>query len=367
MDIVKSTPILTSVTRTGKNKYWQGFVVTDGEFFYTVTKHWQDNMIGGQSKVQTSPPKAVNGTNLNRANERTALEQALFNLDSMVNKQNDKGYCGEGVEKKTLPLPMLANRWKDKKRRIQYPAFVQPKLDGVRMLMGNGVCWSRLGKPFIPEVVEHLIFDTAGYILDGELIYEGASFQDTIRAVKKFRGDSANLTYHVFDIVDTERTFSDRLSILKNLLEYSDAPGGVKCVTTTQINDEDELLTAHKAYIKAGYEGTIIRNRDGLYQVGQRSSDLLKHKDFDDAEFEIIDVVEGSGKDKGAAIFVCKTHTGGAFKVRPKGSMESRQSIWEDAYPYIGKMLTVRYQGTSEGGIPRFPVGLSMRDAEIQG
>jgi ATP-dependent DNA ligase len=367
MDIVKSTPILTSVTRTGKNKYWQGFVVTDGEFFYTVTKHWQDNMIGGQSKVQTSPPKVVDGTNLNRANERTALEQALFNLDSMVNKQNDKGYSGEGIEKKSLPRPMLANKWKEKKRSVQYPAFVQPKLDGVRMLMGNGICWSRLGKPFIPEVVEHLMFDTAGYILDGELIYEGASFQDTIRAVKKFRGDSANLTYHVFDIVDTERTFSDRFYLLKSLLEYGSPPSGVKCVSTKPVYDEDELLEAHKAYIKSGYEGTIIRNKYSLYQIGQRSSDLLKHKDFDDAEFQITDVVEGSGKDKGAAIFVCKTDSGDTFKVRPKGSMKSRQDIWDDAFPYIGKMLTVRYQGTSEDGIPRFPVGLSIRDTEVQG
>jgi hypothetical protein len=30
----------------------------------------------------------------------------------------------------------------------------------------------------------------------------------------------------------------------------------------------------------------------------------------------------------------------------------------------VGKQLTVRYQGLTNGGVPRFPIGVSVRDYE---
>lgn len=370
MNIVKESPILQSVTRTGKKKYWQAQVVTldlRSEDFYLRTRYWQDGP-NGPSIVQYSEPKYAAPTNVGRSNERYSELQAYFELDAMVKKQNDKGYFGEGVEKQSLPLPMLANKWHEKKHLITFPVFVQPKLDGVRMLMQDGKCWSRTGKEFIPEVVQHLVMDTQGTILDGELILEGASFQDTIRAVKKFRPEeSPKLTYHVFDFISDGITFTDRWSLLGEYYYGSDIPENVKFVYTCCANNEEELFKYHAKFIEQGYEGTIIRSQGGIYQIGQRSSDLLKLKDFDDAEFTIVDVVDGEGRDEGAAIFVCITDQGNTFNVRPKGTMEYRYDVFNNAEDYLGKPLTVRYQGFSEDGIPRFPIGISVRDERIQG
>jgi DNA ligase-1 len=83
-----------------------------------------------------------------------------------------------------------------------------------------------------------------------------------------------------------------------------------------------------------------------------------------DAEFEIVGCDEGSGKDEGKAIFVCKIKNGKTFSVRCKGADEVRQEQWKNRKAYIGKELTVRYQTLSDDGIPIFPVGIIVRDYE---
>ena len=51
----------------------------------------------------------------------------------------------------------------------------------------------------------------------------------------------------------------------------------------------------HKKNLKLGYEGSIYRSFEGKYK-GTRSWDLMKFKDFHDAEATIIDFVAGKGK-----------------------------------------------------------------------
>lgn len=368
MKTITTSPVLESITRTGKKKYWQAQVIQNESHFCTRTCYWQDTIDGKESIKQYSEPKIAEPTNVGRSNERDNEAQAYFEYEAMITKQKDKGYHEEGIESDILPLPMLANKWHDKKHTITFPVAVQPKLDGVRMLMKDGVCWSRTGKPIIPEVVQHIACDTDGLILDGELIYEGASFQDTMRAVKKYRPElSSKLTYHVFDIVDTTLSFMSRYELLENFFsDYALLGTSIQLVPTTWLVFENNLNAHHVEFVEAGYEGTIIRVPSGKYQVGQRSSELLKLKDFDDDEFEIIDITDGEGRDSGAAIFECITKNGLSFLARPKGTMESRQEIFKNKYNYIGKQLTVRYQGFSEDGIPRFPIGISVRE-EVQG
>ena len=80
-----------------------------------------------------------------------------------------------------------------------------------------------------------------------------------------------------------------------------------------------------------------------------------------DSEYKITAVREGNGKEVGHAIFTCVTPEGKEFDVRPKGSSEQRKKMWEDRTTLIGKLATVKYFETSEEGIPRFPVCLSIR------
>ena len=125
----------------------------------------------------------------------------------------------------------------------------------------------------------------------------------------------------------------------------------------------EEIWNYHEQCVSQGYEGVIIRNLKGTYEKGFRSSNLIKLKVFNDAEFKITDVIEASGRDAGTAIFVCECE-GGYFNVKPQGTRELRKEYFDNQYKLIGKMVTVQYQGLSDEGIPRFPSAVTIRDYE---
>jgi DNA ligase-1 len=91
---------------------------------------------------------------------------------------------------------------------------------------------------------------------------------------------------------------------------------------------------------------------------------LLKVKQFVDEEFLIVGAEENKGRQKGQCTFICKTADGKEFKAKPMGTDETRRAYWENKDKYIGKHLTVRYFERTEGGVPRFPVGVEVRDYE---
>ncbi|MBU8920806.1 MAG: hypothetical protein KOO63_03000 [Bacteroidales bacterium] len=355
------SPRLQSETKGGKVKYWQAAVYAkDGSWFYSKT-WWQEG-----SKRQTSTPVEVFGKNIGRANETSPEEQARSEFDSIVQKQRDKGYSEDGSKAHIPTKPMLAHKYKDRKHTVEYPCFVQPKLDGYRMLKeGNGTAaYTRGGKPHVAECVAHLMWDTGAFMTDGELMLPHMPpLQETSRAAKKFRPDvSPTLHYYVYDIVDPGVPFIARHELLCSLVLHGRAPGNVVLVDTIEVHDETELLGAHAQFTARGYEGTIIRSGDAGYEIGHRSNSLLKLKDFTDVEFLVVDVEQGKGSFVGIAVFVCETSGGYRFNVVPQGTMEYRAELWRTRKGHIGKWLTVRYQALTEDGAPQFPVGITLRE-----
>ena len=123
------------------------------------------------------------------------------------------------------------------------------------------------------------------------------------------------------------------------------------------------MLLKYDDFIKQNYEGIMIRNTNGVYKLKFRSNDLIKLKPFLDAEYKIVDFTDGVGRDKGCVIWICENKNGDTFRCRPNGSLEERQSLFENGKKYIGKYLTVRYQELVDD-IPRFGIGISIRDYE---
>lgn len=73
---------------------------------------------------------------------------------------------------------------------------------------------------------------------------------------------------------------------------------------------------------------------------------------------------EGTGNDAGTVIWVCMTENGDLFKARPKGTREERTEYFQKGDDFIGATLTVRYFEMTDDGIPRFPVGVAIRNYE---
>lgn len=373
MKIVHSTPVLQSTTRTGKAKFWQGHVVHSDSGWYTSSSYWQSKNDGTSSEVQWSEPYLVEAKNVGRVNETSEEQQAYLEIERDFKKQKDKGYSEIGRESEILPLPMLAHKFSDKGHKVVWPAFVQPKLNGQRMLFDGKKGWSRGGKLIIPECIAHIKEEIGelpdGVILDGELILPGNPLlQKTMAAIKKFRPElSPTLLYWVYDIVDPARTFSERFEILKGLA--SSGASHIILTPTAKVESPSDVLFFHGQFVDQGYEGSMVRFDLGGYDIGHRNNQLQKVKDFVDAEFEVLDILEGGGRFKGAAIFECRATLTQTFTVVPEGDMDYRRDLYNRREEILSstKYLTVRYQELSKDGVPIFPVGVSLRETQDGG
>jgi ATP-dependent DNA ligase len=328
-----------------------------------------------QTARKTSTPK-----NVGRANETTPEEQALSEAQSMWTFKVERKYREsiDDAQEQEVFLPMLAagfeKRRGKKKDGHTYPCDVQPKLDGVRCLAfweGEEVkLMSRGGKyyecPHISKFLQEQL--PRNLVLDGELYIHGETFQAITRLVKKLRPETVNVQLHVYDMVlldDREASWPERRDDLKVLLATMQphrTHPRLSSVVTETAHNEDEVREYYGKFMEAGYEGAIVRCYDNSeYRFGYRSKRLLKLKEFDDDEFEVVGFTDGVGKFKGHCLWQCETKDGGLFTATPKASMEDRRQMFLDGEKHIGDMLKVVFQGYTEEGLPRFPVSVGFR------
>lgn len=326
---------LVGKEKGGKYKVWEIEVSNSigGKGIITIW-HGQE----GSSKIQRKDEVIDKGNQ-----GRNAVEQAVFEAEARVKKQEDKHYRETKEELEDLPvLAMLSkDHTKDgKEATVEKGVYTSRKLDGVRCVAKcrwklSGVeitIESRTGQLWdVPHIVQELHqIMKPGDILDGELYVHGPSLQEITSAVKRtdaqekyekaFKkhekalsdlqesgkpmalklsedlSDALNiltirdsLEFHVFDLVVMDTPFSERYTMLLNYASdqffYS---GKVKLVSYSYASSIADLETLIKVYIDEGYEGLMYRTKDGLYESGKRSAGLWKFKLFLDEEFEII-------------------------------------------------------------------------------
>ena len=356
-------PTLYKRTKTGAIQEWS--VWADGDTVYT---RWGQE----DGAKQTSSTVAI-PTNEGKANARSAREQAEFDAGSLWRAKVDKGYVTDkaNAKEQTVFLPMLAHTLKDKSKLdgIQ-SVYIQPKLDGVRCLAyledGEVQLTSRGGKPyFVPHIAKELFLALdENTVLDGELYVEGKTCQDITSLVKKYKDGSEKLVLKVFDIVRLDQPKLPFQQRIFHLIEFFATHKflSVELVPTSDVNPI-MLEHFHSSFISEGLEGTIVRLPDGVYEWGARSRDLLKWKSFDDAEFKVLEIRPGVGKMSRAGIFTCANDiTPNVFDVVMATTIEQREEYLANPHKYIHKMLTVKYFGRTNDGLPRFPVGVAFKE-----
>jgi len=364
----KEFPTLYGISSTKKLKQWKVRVIDN---YGTPAIEISHGYVDG--KVIVSAKDIKSGKNIGKSNETTSFEQACADAKSLWTSKKDQKYIETIPTEETksdIILPMLAQKFQDRKREIKYPCFAQPKLNGVRCLAQkiseDKIKYiSRGGKEF--TTLRHLTTDISKAaniedILDGEIFVFGWSFQEIIRNLKKERETTKQLQYWVYDKADPSMTFRERYDWFSTAIHGYQA--NIVRVPTVEIQNEKEIYGWHKAFVSQGFEGIIIRNANGKYIFDHRSKDLQKYKTFEDKEFKIVGGCEGEGLEEGCVIFVCDLENGKTLKVRPRGSRELRREWLKDLNNIIGKELTVRYQELSEEGVPIFGVGIAIRDYE---
>ena len=273
---------------------------------------------------------------------------------------------------------MLAHKYNEDK--ADYPAFIQPKLDGVRCLFTAKGAFSRANNQFmnvehIEQALKPFFAKNPTAILDGELYNHGLKddFEKIISLVKKRkptdadRAEAAELVqYHMYDVASmTIATYVDRNLFL--LAEPSFMNSSILEVTSTRLaTDFDDAQRFHAKNLKLGYEGSIYRTPSGKYK-GTRSWDLMKFKDFHDAEATIRAYVPGKGKREGTlGKFLMEDEDGVVFGCPPgKGyNYAALAEMLQNAKQYIGQIATFTYFERTKAGSYRHPHYKCLRNYE---
>ena len=273
--------------------------------------------------------------------------------------------------------PMLAHKYDETRINWSLPVYIQPKLDGVRCLFTKDGAFSRTGKQFknlahielalIPFFKQH-----PDVVLDGELYNHKLKrdFEKIISLVRKQkptaddRRDAQHLVqFHVYDYIDNKY---DNYQIRMGQLACSDIYDvQIKHVPTLLADSYSYARTLHEEFLEDGYEGSIIR-LNGKYKHG-RSYDLMKFKDFSDAEATIVGYELGKGKRTGTlGKFLMQDDEGNEFGCPPgKGfNYKDLANMLLNINDYIGQRATFTYFQRTNAGSYRHPLFKCIRNYE---
>lgn len=381
-----------------------------------IAEAWVETGIEGGKITRNAPTYFDTVANKDRANQRNQFQQAMIYARGQYLKRKEKGGVQNQTGNKkvtgslgtTMYFPMLAKAYKDGVKHLSYPLYIQPKLDGVRCLfflkkkdgdVKNVVAYSRTKKEFpsvnyLKEVLYPYLNDlfdeekSQSIFFDGEMYKHGTKLQDISGKARneKTEDTTSDLNqYHIYDCFypfEMDNTYEGRKEQLDVLFDAikkdAKAKKLIKPVPTILVKDQSEADRQFDHFTKLGYEGIILRNKDGPYlgnatKTGAflRSKDLVKMKNKFSDEFEVVGYTEGKrGKDKGAVIWIAKTKDGHEFNVTPKDiTYEERYKIFNECKKkfdksYKGRMLTVEYEDLSKTGVPQRAKALVFRDYE---
>ena len=269
----------------------------------------------------------------------------------------------------TMKVPvfecMLADDSKKHEKKMVGEVLVEPKLDGVRVVVICDVdkdevkMFSRNGKELsnFPKIVQQ--FDemldqmSESFVFDGEVMSD--DFQTLMREIHRKGGaktDDAIL--NVFDCLPLEdfKEGECGLSITKRkqfLEDYNYGPN-IKLVEYVKMNlsDEDgqkQFADYNKLCIDKGFEGIMVKPIGGVYEC-KRSSLWLKVKPFIEVSLSVIDVEEGTGRNVGklGALIVEGTDGGKFIKTNVGSGLSDtdREEFWKAKDKLIGQVVEVR-------------------------
>lgn len=258
------------------------------------------------------------------------------------------------------------------------------KLDGYRAIYegSEDQFMSRQEKPFNSPDWFTMAFPKR--VLDGELWIGRDNFQGMGVVRKKEPNDEEwmNVTYQVYDLIDSKEPFFKRVKELKRLVklvqgrwkvmrkDLSYPFNTISCplvfVEQIPVKSQEHLKEMYDEILAKGGEGIMLKDPNCDYEFGKRSSNLLKVKPNFDAEAVIVEYKKGKKGSKYEDDL-------GAFKCKPLLNHDTYMSIDEDenhefsisgmddkvrvnykkTHP-IGTIITYQYSGKTDKGAPRF-------------
>lgn len=246
------------------------------------------------------------------------------------------------------------------------------KLDGARLITiieeGQIRFFSRNGKEFLTltKLADEIRkLGITNLVLDGEICLmnpDGSDdFQGILKELQKKDHTIQNPKYIVFDILTPSEfsgevvspKLSDRLSSRAYRLGENLATSMIEVLHQTRLDSESVLVDLKERSKAQGWEGLIAR-RDVPYSPG-RSKDMLKIKDFYDAEYRVVDlvmkpqriIVDGREVEETMLSAVIIEHQGSRVNVGSGFTIEERQYYYQNPNMILDKIIKVQYFETT--------------------
>lgn len=291
--------------------------------------------------------------------------------------------------------PLLAFTCEDTST-LKYPLYASVKLDGIRVIILDGVVYSRSMKPIRSKAVQELFGKPEYNGLDAEVLYGSWGAKDvfnlTTQAVMStelkdgFTKDELSLA--VFDYVLSDEAYPSRYNKAQDIVSRANDPH-MDVLAQRLVCSEAELLAFEDFALGIGYEGVMVRSIDGKYKQGRSTAKegiIGKIKRFSDAEAVVIGFEEkmhntneaktnelGRTQRSQAQEGMVGTGTLGALVCECNGirfTMGSgfddagRAEVWANKDKYLGKLAKFKYFAVGMKDSYRFPIFLGWRDPE---
>jgi ATP-dependent DNA ligase len=261
---------------------------------------------------------------------------------------------------------MLASQYEQKLvDKIQWPAMVQLKMDGMRFnaIVRDGQCEfkSRNGKTIdlLGHLEKEFIHMSNGIdtVFDGELIVKDAGLtlnRQTGNGIlnKASKGTisdtEASMVYAtIWDVIPymyfidghCPTSYKERF---KKFQWGIDFPKKIELVPSVIVENIDEAQAKFKEYYDQGEEGIILKDMNAPWE-NKRSKALIKFKGELECDLKIVDVEDGTGKYEGMlGAIVCESEDG-IIKVKVGSGFNDEDRKQIKKQDVLGKVVAVKY------------------------
>jgi len=268
----------------------------------------------------------------------------------------------------TYPV-MLASGYSEKlMARMEYPAYVQLKLDGMRFnaIVENGKIElkSRNGKSIeLHDVLNQAFLAYAGTencVFDGELIVKEADGSIMNRQKgngilnKAVKGTislkEANMVYAtIWDIIPLQdfkvgvcnTPYVQRFSKLLGVDPYNSVRR-ISIIENHEVVSEDQANTLFQEYFNKGEEGIILKNINSPWE-DKRATHQIKFKGELDCDLLCIDWQEGTGKNVGKLGALVLESADKKIRVNVGSGFTDEQRDKYTVDNTVGKIVAVKY------------------------
>lgn len=360
-------PKLYSKDSAGKIRVWW-MEVSDN------AHRTHSGIFGGQ--IVTTEWTVVSGKNVGKKNETTPAEQAVKDVEAKYVKQRKSNYFDniEDVDKEHFITPMLAKKYNDYAHRGDFwdqEWIIQPKLNGHRCVATQYGLFTRTGEKYV--VCDHIaraldpIFNKfPDAVLDGEFYNSELKQQlnETSKILRKQKPTSADISkatsiiqYWIYDGynidgMDQSAPYIDRHdAILELVLDSNYDP--LSILLNNEVYSDNDIQSYYNQLVESGEEGAMLRLKHGQYE-NKRSKTLLKLKPDDDSEFILLGVQEGKGDWGGKAKIITLQFGDKTFDANFKGTREEAEYFLKNYQPWVGKPVTIKYNGLTGLGTPNY-------------